>query len=114
MRTPRMTLQVQRVVEAMLREPAERFYGLQLCGLTGLPSGSIYPILARLEDCEWVESKWEDVAEVDEGRPRRRYYRLTSDGADYARAAMQAIRSARLSAARRWGVAAPGASGAAR
>jgi PadR family transcriptional regulator PadR len=64
-------------------------YGLQFCEETGLPSGTIYPIVARLEQLGWVASSWEDPAEhVTEGRPRRRYYRLTDDGAEQARDAL--------------------------
>src|SRR5262249_26741597 len=48
-RGPRMTLQTQLVLRAMLAEPAAERYGLQLCAETGLPSGTIYPIVARLE-----------------------------------------------------------------
>src|SRR5499425_1207686 len=58
-RGPRMTLQTQLVLRAMLAEPAAERYGLQLCALTGLASGTIYPIVARLEQLGWVESNWE-------------------------------------------------------
>jgi len=79
---PRMTLQTRLVLSAMLADPASQYYGLQLCEETGLPSGTIYPILARLEQAGWVDSSWEDPAEhVLEGRPRRRYYRLADEGA---------------------------------
>jgi PadR family transcriptional regulator, regulatory protein PadR len=86
---PRMTLQTQLVLRVMLAEPASEHYGLQLCEETGLPSGTIYPIAARLEQFGWVTSNWEDPAEhVTEGRPRRRYYRLTDEGAEQARIAL--------------------------
>lgn len=86
---PRMTLQTQLVLRAMLEEPAAEHYGLQLCGETGLPAGTIYPIVARLEHLGWVVSIWEDpAAHVAAGRPRRRYYRLTDDGAEHARDAL--------------------------
>ena len=57
-------------------------YGLDLVAQTGMPSGTIYPTLARLRRSGLVRSHWEDqrVAER-EGRPRRRYYELTADGA---------------------------------
>ena len=45
---PRMTLQVQLVLRALLADLAAEHYGLQLCAETGLPSGTIYPIVARL------------------------------------------------------------------
>jgi PadR family transcriptional regulator, regulatory protein PadR len=108
-----MTLQVQMVLAEMLREPAEPRYGLDVCAETGLPSGTIYPILARLERIGWMESDWEDPnAHIAEGRPRRRYYRLTRDGAECADEALKAIKQTRKNAARAWRVAAPGTSGA--
>lgn len=110
---PRMTLQVQLVLNEMLSEPAEQRYGLDLCEATGLPSGTIYPIMARLERIQWVESDWEDPdAHIAQGRPRRRYYRLTREGAEAAAEALQNIQRSRKSAARAWRIAAPGTSGA--
>ena len=83
---PRMTLQVQLVLGEMLSEPAESRYGLDLGTATGLPSGTIYPILARLEGIGWVESDWEDPdAHITEGRPRRRGRRLGCDQSVVAR-----------------------------
>jgi PadR family transcriptional regulator PadR len=107
-----MTLQVQLVLAEMLTEPAEPRYGLDVGAATGLPSGTIYPILARLERIGWVESDWEDPeAHIAEGRPRRRYYRLTREGAESAAEALQAVRRVRKNAARAWRIPAPGTSG---
>ena len=83
-----MTIQVQLVLRAMLAEPTQEMYGLQICQEAGLPSGTIHPILARLEGLGWLESRWEDTTPQDEGRPRRRYYRMTQDGAERARIAL--------------------------
>ncbi|WP_406464547.1 helix-turn-helix transcriptional regulator [Streptomyces sp. NBC_01622] len=89
MGTPRMTLQTQLVLRALLEDPARQRYGLELCELAGLPSGTIYPILARLEQVGWLESSWEDPAVHEaEGRPRRRFYGITQDGAEAAREAL--------------------------
>ena len=108
-----MTLQVQLVLNEMLSEPAEQRYGLDLCEATGLPSGTIYPIMARLERIKWVESDWEDPdAHIAQGRPRRRYYRLTQEGAEAAAEALQNLQRSRKNAARAWRIAAPGTSGA--
>jgi PadR family transcriptional regulator len=87
-----MTLQTQLVLRALLDEPAEQRYGLELCEETGLPSGTVYPIVARLEQHGWLESRWEDPrTHVAEGRPRRRYYRLTAEGARRARTALAKV-----------------------
>ena len=86
---PRMTLPTQLVLRTMLAEPTQEMYGLQICTEAGLPSGTIHPILARLDRLGWLESSWEDTASAhSEGRPRRRYYRLTTDGAERARIAL--------------------------
>ena len=57
-------------------------YGLDIVTRTGLPSGTVYPSLGRLRKSGLVRASWEDqrVAER-EGRPRRRYYELTGEGA---------------------------------
>jgi PadR family transcriptional regulator PadR len=83
-----MTLPTQLVLRAMLTEPTRERYGLQICMDAGLPSGTIHPILARLEGLGWLESRWENVSAHEEGRPRRRYYRLTTDGAERSRIAL--------------------------
>ena len=85
---PRMTIPTQLVLRAMLAEPTREMYGLQICTGAGLPSGTIHPILARLEGLGWLTSRWEDAIPAEEGRPRRRYYKLTEDGAERARIAL--------------------------
>lgn len=83
-----MTLPTQLVLRALLAEPGQEMYGLQICAAARLPSGTIHPILARFEGLGWLESRWEDASPHEEGRPRRRYYRLTKDGAEQARVAL--------------------------
>jgi DNA-binding PadR family transcriptional regulator len=56
-------------------------FGFDIMEVTGLPSGTIYPALRRLEALELVSSDWEqDEKARKEGRPRRRYYALTREG----------------------------------
>ena len=56
-------------------------YGFDIMDLTGLPSGTVYPILRRLERARLIRSSWEDEAEARlQHRPPRRYYRLTASG----------------------------------
>lgn len=93
---PRMTLPTQLVLRAMLADPTQEKYGLQICTEAGLPSGTIHPILARLEGLGWLESRWEDTDPHEEGRPRRRYYRMTPDGAERARLALASRRTKAL------------------
>jgi PadR family transcriptional regulator, regulatory protein PadR len=78
----RLTVPLLKVLDAMLQDPTEQHWGFQLIKMTGLKSGTLYPLLARLERAGWVESGWQ--AEPIPGRPRRRYYRLTGVGAQAA------------------------------
>ncbi|MEZ4457450.1 MAG: PadR family transcriptional regulator [Gemmatimonadales bacterium] len=60
---------------------AETGYGLDIVARTGLPTGTVYPALGRLKDAGLLTAHWEDQRDADrEGRPRRRYYRLTPAG----------------------------------
>ena len=90
---PRMTLQTQLVLRAFLDARREEQYGLELAKASGLPTGSIYPILARLEAAGWITSDWEMIDERAEGRPRRRYYRLTGYGVRASREALERTRA---------------------
>jgi DNA-binding PadR family transcriptional regulator len=81
----RITLQTLQVLRVLLDRPTGQHYGLEISRNARLPTGSIYPILIRLEAAGWVTSEWEEIDEAAEGRRRRRYYRLTTDGAEWAR-----------------------------
>lgn len=57
-------------------------YGLDIVRQTGLPSGTVYPTLGRLEARGQLRSRWEEQGVADqEGRPRRKFHELTPDGA---------------------------------
>ena len=84
----RMTLRTQFVLRALLADPQAELYGVEIGAAAGLPSGTVHPILARLEGLRWVQSRWEDIDPKVEARPPRRYYRLTAAGAQYARTAL--------------------------
>lgn len=73
----RMTQTTVKVLVSLLNRKQEKIDGI--FG-TGLKSGSLYPILARLEECGWVKSDWAPPDETSPQRPRRRYYHLTKDG----------------------------------
>lgn len=76
----RITTQAQRVLLVMLASPRSEHYGLELAKATGLRSGTLYPVLARLEGAGWIDGSWEKIDPHTEGRPPRRYYRLTAAG----------------------------------
>jgi PadR family transcriptional regulator len=76
----RMSLQTLRVLEAFLENPAQELAGADVQKRGQLASGTLYPILLRLEAAGWFVSRWESVDPSQVGRPRRRLYRLTSSG----------------------------------
>ena len=76
----RMSLQTLKVLEAFLENPADQLSGSEVHQRCGLASGTLYPILLRLEAAGWFVSRWESIDPVTAGRPRRRLYRLTSTG----------------------------------
>lgn len=90
-----MTLPTQAVLRVLVDDPSTGRYGLQIGAETGLPSGTIHPILARLEHLGWLKSRWEDVDPRAQGRPRRRYYQLTDSGLVSARQALAEAHAAR-------------------
>jgi PadR family transcriptional regulator, regulatory protein PadR len=96
----RMTLQVQLVLRALLEQPDRELYGLQIVDATGLPPGTIYPIMARLESAGWVDSRWESIDPHAAKRPRRRYYQLAADGIAQAREALATADARRQTRAR--------------
>src|SRR5215813_14996646 len=69
-------------------------YGFDIMDVTGLPSGTVYPALRRLEAAGLLASKWEDeeVARKDQ-RPARKYYKLTASGRQSLAAAVGRYRS---------------------
>ena len=83
-----MTISTQFVLQAFLNDPTQELYGLEIGDAAGLPSGTVHPILARLEGLGWIESRWEEIEPSVEGRPPRRYYQLTGPGAHNAREAL--------------------------
>ena len=85
---PRMTIPTQLVLEVFLEDAGRDRYGSDVGAQAGLASGTVHPILARLEGIGWLESRWEDIDPRAEGRPARRYYRLTGTGAQAAQVAL--------------------------
>jgi PadR family transcriptional regulator, regulatory protein PadR len=66
-------------VLAVLVSARDDLHGFAIAQQAGRPTGSIYPILDRLSRAGWLTSYWETV-HPQEGRPRRRFYRLEPDG----------------------------------
>jgi DNA-binding PadR family transcriptional regulator len=78
-----MTGPLERVLGAFLADPAAPRYGYDLMKAARLPSGTLYPLLARLEREKLVTSAWETPQE--EGQRPRKYYQLTGEGIRVAR-----------------------------
>ncbi len=58
-------------------------YGFEVMSITGLPSGTVYPALRRLEDAGLAVSRWEQQSVAQqEQRPARKYYEVTSSGSE--------------------------------
>lgn len=56
-------------------------HGFSLMEATGLPDGTVYPALRRMERNGWLTSRWEEESEAHaKGRPARKYYELTPAG----------------------------------
>ena len=81
----RLTGPLERVLRVLTADPSAQHYGYDLMKSARLPSGTLYPMLARLQQEGLVESEWEAQREDAGGRPPRKYYRLTAEGARVAR-----------------------------
>jgi PadR family transcriptional regulator PadR len=81
----KLTGPLERVLRVLIADPAATHYGYDLMKATRLPSGTLYPMLARLQQEGLVDSQWEDRTPDAGGRPPRKYYRLTAAGARTAR-----------------------------
>jgi DNA-binding PadR family transcriptional regulator len=103
--TPKMSSSVMSVLGVFLENPQAVRNGLALGAWTGLASGTIHPVLARLEAAAWVESEWQEIDPSNAGRPRRRFYRLTAAGVEQASAALAVVAARRERLARRLGAA---------
>jgi len=84
LRTSRETLLV---LARFVERPSDWRYGYELSRGTGLKSGTLYPILMRLEKHTLLEARWETT---ENGVPPRHTYRLTPNGLEFARAKLAA------------------------
>ena len=78
----RRSPQTALVLTELLHTPREWRYGYDLSRLTGLKSGTLYPILMRLAEHRLLDTSWETP---EPGRPPRHLYKLTADGLRHAR-----------------------------
>jgi len=88
----RFSPQTRSLLEALLEGPKDWHYGYDLSRLTGLKSGTLYPILMRLADRKRLETRWEAA---EPGKPPRHLYRLTPNGLTFAKDACKSREGAR-------------------
>lgn len=79
----RFSRQTLAILEALLARPSQWHHGYAISRQTSIPSGTLYPILMRLDKSGWLETRWEDVPTP--GRPPRHLYRLSGNGREWAR-----------------------------
>jgi PadR family transcriptional regulator, regulatory protein PadR len=80
-----ITPKTARVLKVFLEDPSVPRYGFELMKLTGMASGSLYPMLARLEEAGWLTRGKEDIDPHAEGRPARLHYTTTGAAISAAR-----------------------------
>ena len=86
-----MTAQTLKVLFTVMSPRHDEMSGAEIGRATDLASGSLYPILFRLEEAGWLASHWEAGDPSDLGRPRRRLYRITGIGARKAKSALREV-----------------------
>ena len=90
----RLTQPTLKVLRFLLERPREGRSGADMSKATKVGSGTLYPMLARLESAGWLASEWEVIDPSEAGRPRRRFYKLTAVGQNNARAALADLQMA--------------------
>ena len=90
-----MTGPLERVLRVLLADASAPRYGYDLMKDARLPSGTLYPMLARLQDEGLVAAQWEQQREDAAGRPPRKYYRLTDEGVRVVRLELAQAAAAR-------------------
>jgi PadR family transcriptional regulator PadR len=81
----KLTGPLERVLRVFLADPAGRHHGYDLMKAARLSSGTLYPMLGRLEREGLLTAAWEPLAGDPSGRPPRKYYQLTVEGSRVAR-----------------------------
>ena len=85
---PRLTHQALKVLSVFIERPQDQVAGSDILKRTAMLSGTVYPILMRLERAGWLESEWERLEPSEIGRPRKRLYRISPRGYNATNAAL--------------------------
>ncbi len=86
----RLSHQTLAILETLLVRPSQWHHGYAISRQTGISSGTLYPVLIRLDKLGWLETQWEDSNAS--GRPPRHLYRLTGEGREWAREELRVAR----------------------
>jgi len=89
-KAPRTSRETLLVLARFVQRPTDWRYGYELSRETGLKSGTLYPILMRLEKYALLEARW---VVTEDGVPPRHTYRLTPNGLELARAKLAESRN---------------------
>lgn len=81
-RTRALSNHARTILAVLLEEPDAWRHGYELVRLAGVKSGTLYPLLIRLEGQGYLEAEWQQP--VEGGRPPRHAYRLTVAGVQLA------------------------------
>jgi len=90
----RVSRQMLKVLKMMIERPLIPCSGAEIGRQVDLGSGTLYPLLQRLENAGWLKSQWEKVDPSEAGRPRRRLYKLTGRGQTLAARALAEVQMA--------------------
>src|SRR4029077_12570550 len=88
---PRLAHASLKVLRAFLDSPLVKLSGAEIHKQSGVFTGTLYPLLLRFEAAGWLTTEWEDIDPKEAGRPRKRFYRLTSAGLARANAALASV-----------------------
>jgi DNA-binding PadR family transcriptional regulator len=92
-------------LDAFTEDVRVELAGTDLLAAAHISSGTLYPILLRFEQAGLLESRWERERPESLGRPRRRFYRMTQEGARVAREALLDLSLPRVNPAAKLGLA---------
>jgi DNA-binding PadR family transcriptional regulator len=89
--SPRLSAKALKVLSLLLEKPQVGRSGAEISRAISIGSGTLYPMLARLEMAGWLTSEWEIIDPAEAGRPRQRFYKLTGLGQSNALHALAEI-----------------------
>ena len=90
----RLSQSALKVLRHLVETPRQGRSGADMSKAAQVGSGTLYPMLARLEAAGWLVSEWEAIDPSEAGRPRRRFYTLTGVGQTRALAALAELQVA--------------------